>query len=88
MLTTSDKQANQSGQTDRLYEQRWQAHLSYEMRTRLALEQQHKEEEVQSYLYEINLADRALLVARQEAERKALLQQHRAMRIALRKGYG
>ncbi|MBO0953172.1 hypothetical protein [Fibrella forsythiae] len=51
-------------QSDRSYEQQWQEHLAYETRTRLALEEQQKGEKAQAYLYEINLAGRALLTSR------------------------
>lgn len=74
-------------QSERHDQQQWRAQLAYEMKTKLALQERHKEEEVQSYLYEINLACRVLLVARQEEERKALLHQHRGMRIALKKAH-
>lgn len=82
-----NEQGDQLNQSNQSYEQRWQAHLAYETRTRLTLEAQQKEEEGQSYLYEINLTDRGLLVCRQQEEREAMLQQHRAMRIALRKSH-
>ncbi|RYF74031.1 MAG: hypothetical protein EOO39_09315 [Cytophagaceae bacterium] len=87
MARVPSEQDNQDSQSDRSYEQQWQAHLAYETRTRLALEEQQKQEEEQSYLYEINLSDRALLTTRHQEERKALLHQHRLMRIALRKSH-
>ncbi|NID13438.1 hypothetical protein [Fibrivirga algicola] len=67
-------------------QQQWLAQLAYETRTRLALQLQQQEEQAQSYLYEINLTDRALLVARHQQQRAAQLREHRARRIALRKG--
>ncbi|RYF75412.1 MAG: hypothetical protein EOO39_06975 [Cytophagaceae bacterium] len=87
MAKVFSEQGDQDRQSNRSHEQHWQEHLAYEVRTRLALVEQQKEEEVQSYLYEINLADRALLVYRHQEERKAQSHQHRAMRIALRKGH-
>ncbi|MBO0951564.1 hypothetical protein [Fibrella forsythiae] len=84
MARVTNEWDDRSDQSD---EQQWQAHLAYETKTRIALEAQQKEEEEQSYLYEINLTDRALLTARHQEERKALLHQHRAMRIGLRKSH-
>ncbi|ARK08881.1 hypothetical protein A6C57_00350 [Fibrella sp. ES10-3-2-2] len=83
MIRDQHEQAVQRSQLKQVYEQQWQAHLLYETKARLALEARQKEEEAQSYLYEINLLDRAMLVSRQLEERKALAYQHRAMRIAL-----
>ncbi|MEZ0487874.1 hypothetical protein [Fibrella aquatica] len=87
MESIPNQPENQQSQLDRAYDQQWQHHLAYEARARLTLQEKQKEEELQAYLYEINLADRQLLVSQQQQERQALLQQHRAMRIALRKGH-
>ncbi|RYF67952.1 MAG: hypothetical protein EOO39_20290 [Cytophagaceae bacterium] len=70
------------------HEPQWREQAAYETRARLALEEKQKLEEEDCYLFQINPGERALMVARHETERKALAQQHRAMRIALRKGQG
>lgn len=79
MGLTSDDQTNAS------YQQQWQDHLAHEITEQLALKQRHQQEKAQFYLQEINVEDRTRLTIRHEAECKALLQQHRATRIARRK---
>ncbi|MBO0951297.1 hypothetical protein [Fibrella forsythiae] len=61
MARVSSEQGNQDSQSDQFYEQQWQEYIAYETRARLALEEQQKEEEAQSYLYEINLSDRGFV---------------------------
>lgn len=67
------------------YEQQWQDQLALETKERLALTQRQQQEKGIAYLDQINATEGGRLLARHEAEAKALQQRHRAMRIALRK---
>lgn len=83
MIGVSNQQDDYPGDQ---HEQQRRAQATHETTARLALEEKQKDEEVDSYLFQINPGERALMLARHEVERKALLHQFRAMRIAIRKG--
>lgn len=86
MIAATNEQDDSPGERDAHDQAQWQDLLAHQVKDRLALQQQHQQEEALAYLFEINLGERAGLVARQQAESKVLLQQQRAGRIALRKG--
>lgn len=81
-----DKEKNEQRiQLNRQHLKEWNDLLSNEIRTHIALDDQHKQEHRQSYLDEINFRDRAMLATRHLDAIRELVQQNRIIRITMQK---
>lgn len=72
-------------QLNRQHLAEWDAQLAQETRDRMALEEQHKQDNIRSYLEEINVHDRSVLEAQQRQTIDALVKQNRLTRISMLK---
>lgn len=84
-MGTEAQKDEQRTQLKRRHLDEWNAQLTLEVETRIALADQHKREHEQAYLDEINVQDRTALVNRHLDAIHQLVHDNRATRISMRK---
>jgi hypothetical protein len=82
-MSSEGEKSEQRLQLNRQQLTEWNDLLALEIRTRIALDNKHKQDSRQAYLDELNFRDRAVLATQQLQAIRDLAQQNRLIRITM-----